>query len=258
MPEADEVLVSRDGPVTIIQIHRPAARNAIRGSTARALREAWLAFEADSDAAVAVLTGGDDVFCAGADLYHADELVADAEGENGPLGFTRLTGRKPTIAAIAGYCVAGGLELACWCDLRIADESAVFGCFERRFGVPLIDGGTQRLPRIVGLGRALDMILTGRAVAAQEALAMGLVNEVTPRGASLTRAVEIGRVVAGFPRACLRNDRQAVYEGIARDLAEGLRIEAALGLETIRSGETAAGAGRFAAGAGRGGADVTN
>ncbi len=252
MPEeADEVVVSREGAVTIMRIHRPAARNAIRGSTARALREAWLAFEAAPDARVCVLTGGDEVFCAGADLYHANELIEDVAGESGPLGFTRLTGRKPTIAAIAGYCVAGGLELACWCDLRIADESAVFGCFERRFGVPLVDGGTQRLPRIVGLGRALDMILTGRAVAAPEALAMGLVNEVTPRGESLRRAMEIAQALAAFPQACLRNDRQAVYDGLGRDLGEGLRIEAALGMETIRSGETTAGAQRFAAGAGR-------
>ena len=254
MPHADaDVLVAREGPVTIIRIHRPAARNAIRPATARGLREAWLAFEADADAQVCVLTGGDDAFCAGADLYHADELAGDVAGDHGPLGFTRLTGRKPTVAAVAGYCVAGGLELACWCDLRIADESAVFGCFERRFGVPLVDGGTQRLPRIVGLGRALDMILTGRSVTASEALAMGLVNAVTPRGESLRRAVELGQALAAFPQACLRNDRQAVYDGLGRDLAEGLRIEAALGLETVRSGETAAGAERFAAGAGRAG-----
>ena len=152
---------------------------------------------------------------------------------------------------MAGYCVAGGLEIACWCDLRIADETAVFGCFERRFGVPLVDGGTQRLPRIVGLGRALEMILTGRPMPAKEALAIGLVNEVVPPGQSLKRAVELAQVLAKFPQNCVRNDRQAVYAGLGKSLTEGLRLEANLGAETIRSGESLAGAREFKSGKGR-------
>jgi enoyl-CoA hydratase/carnithine racemase len=247
------VLISADGPVRIFRLNRPAARNAIDARTARLLREVWLAFEADPGARVGILTGGDQVFCAGADLKDLEALAADVTGEHGPLGFTRLAVSKPTIAAVAGYCVAGGLELACWCDLRIADETAVFGCFERRFGVPLVDGGTQRLPRIVGLGRALGLILTGTPVTAPEALAMGLVNEVVPRGQALARAVELARMVAAFPQTALRNDRQAVYGGLGLPLEEGLRLEARLGARTLASGEAAAGAQAFRQGKGRGG-----
>jgi enoyl-CoA hydratase len=245
------VQISSDGPVRILRIHRPAARNAIDSTTARALRGAWLDFDRDPEARVGILTGGEEVFCAGADLKDLEALAAEAESPNGPLGFTRLSVSKPTIAAIAGYCVAGGLELACWCDLRIADETAVFGCFERRVGVPLIDGGTQRLPRIVGLGHALEMILTGRPVTVLEAKAMGLVNEAVPRGESLDRAVEIAKTLAGFPQAALRNDRQAVYEGLGRPIEEGLRIEARLGRGTLESGEAAGGAKEFQSGKGR-------
>ena len=229
------VQISFDGPVRILRIARPAARNAIDSKTAYALREAWLDFDRDPEARVGILTGGDEVFCAGADLRDLDALAADAadiESPHGPLGFTRLSVSKPTIAAIAGYCVAGGLELACWCDLRIADDTAVFGCFERRFGVPLIDGGTQRLPQIVGLGRALEMILTGRPVTVQEAKAMGLVNEVVPPGQALERAIEIAKALADFPQAALRNDRRAVYEGLGLPIEEGLRVEARCGRET--------------------------
>jgi enoyl-CoA hydratase len=247
------LLVTSEGPVRILRIHRPAARNAIDSHTARALREAWLDFDRDPTARVGILTGGNEVFCAGADLKDLDALAAEVSGDEGPLGFTRLAVSKPTIAAIAGYCVAGGLELACWCDLRIADETAVFGCFERRFGVPLIDGGTQRLPRIVGLGRALDLILTGRPVHAGEALAMGLVTKVVPPGAALHRALELARALAELPPQCLRNDRRAVYEGLGRSLDEGLKLEARLGAETLASGEPAVGASEFAAGRGRGG-----
>ena len=178
------------------------------------------------------------------------ELEVNREGP-GPLGFTRLFLSKPTIAAVAGYCVAGGLELACWCDLRIADESAIFGCFERRFGVPLVDGGSQRLPRIIGLGRALETILTGRPVSAHEALSFGLVNEVVPRGQSLRRAVELGHLLARFPQTCLRNDRRATYAGSGKELADGLRLEATLGAETVRSGEPATGSQHFQSGKGR-------
>jgi enoyl-CoA hydratase len=220
---------------------------------AAALREACLAFDADDSARVGILTGGGEVFCAGADLNDVSLLAEDIEGDFGPLGFTRLTVGKPTIAAISGYCVAGGLEIACWCDLRIADETAVFGCFERRFGVPLVDGGTQRLPHIVGLGRALEMILTGRPVPADEAYRMGLANEVVPARQSLQRALEIAKLLENFPQTCLRNDRRAVYGGLGRDLQEGLRLEARGGAATIHSGEMAEGAKSFQAGKGRGG-----
>ena len=251
MPESNEVVIDHVGPVTIIKINRPQVRNAINKSTAQALKAALLNFEADENAYVGILTGGDKAFCAGADLNDVEELSAEVEGESGPLGFTRLFISKPTLAAIAGYCVAGGLEIACWCDMRIADETAVFGCFERRFGVPLVDGGTQRLPRIVGLGRALEMILTGRSVTAGEALAMGLANEVVPKGQSLHRAIELGHVLSKFPQTCLRNDRRAVYNGLGRELADGLRLEASLGAETVRSGEPLTGSQYFKSGKGR-------
>jgi enoyl-CoA hydratase/carnithine racemase len=247
------VLVTADGPVRIFRLNRPAARNAIDARTARLLREVWLAFEKDPGARVGVLTGGDRVFCAGADLKDLEALAAEVTGEHGPLGFTRLAVSKPTIAAVAGYCVAGGLELACWCDLRIADETAVFGCFERRFGVPLVDGGTQRLPRLVGLGRALDLILTGRPVRAHEARSMGLVTEVVAEGQALRRATELAHALAAFPQAAMRNDRMAVYEGLGLPLSEGLKVEARLGAETLASGEAIDGARSFELGRGRGG-----
>jgi len=249
--DAKEIEVIRNGPVTIISINRPHVRNAINKSTAQALKDAWLEFEADKNALVGILTGGDKVFCAGADLQNIDELEADIDGEMGPLGFTRLFVSKPTIAAVAGFCVAGGLEIACWCDLRIADETAVFGCFERRFGVPLVDGGTQRLPRIIGLGRALEMILTGKPVSAREALASGLVNEVVAPGQSLKRAVELAQALAKFPQMSMRNDRQAIYAGLGKELSEGLQIEARFGTETMRSGEPQAGSQEFRSGRGR-------
>jgi len=249
--DTKEIEVSHKGPITIIRINRPHVRNAINKSTAQALKNAWLNFEADESALVGILTGGDKLFCAGADLHNIDELEADIDGEMGPLGFTRLFVSKPTIAAVAGFCVAGGLEIACWCDLRIVDETAVFGCFERRFGVPLVDGGTQRLPRIIGLGRALEMILTEKPVSAREALASGLVNEVVAPGQSLKRAVEIAQVLAKFPQMSIRNDRQAVYAGLGKELPEGLRIEARFGIETMRSGEPQAGSQEFRSGSGR-------
>jgi enoyl-CoA hydratase len=245
-----EVEVTREGPVTIIRLNRPQVRNAVNRAAADALREAWLAFDADDRALVGILTGGDEVFSAGADLRDLAGLES-GDAANGPLGFTRLFVSKPTIAAIAGYCVAGGLELACWCDLRIADETAIFGCFERRFGVPLIDGGTQRLPRIIGLGRALELILTGRPVPAREALAIGLANEVVPAGQTLRRAIELARSLAQFPQTCLRNDRQSVYAGLGQTLVDGLRIEADYGAKTLSSGEAASGAAAFQAGKGR-------
>jgi enoyl-CoA hydratase/carnithine racemase len=252
MAEISPVDVSQHGPVTVMQLTRWQARNAINAETALALREAWLAFEADEQARVGILTGGDQVFCAGADLYDMAGLAPGVIGPNGPLGLTRLLGNKPMLAAIAGYCVAGGLELACWCDVRIADETAILGCFERRFGVPLIDGGTQRLPQIIGLGRALELILTGRPVPAREALSMGLVNEVVAPGQSLQRALEMAQLIATWPQTCLRNDRQAVYRGLGNDLLmEGLKIEAELGQHTLQSGEAFAGAQQFQTGIGR-------
>lgn len=248
---ADRVVVTDEGPVRILRIQRPEVRNAVDSKTAKSLREAWLAFDKDPGAKVAILTGGEEVFSSGADLADLDPLAADVESDHGPLGFTRLFVSKPTIAAVAGYCVGGGLEMACWCDLRIADTTAIFGCFERRFGVPLLDGGTQRLPRIVGVGRALEIILTGRAVSAEEARAMGLVNELVPPGRALHRALDLAQQIALFPQICLRHDRQAVYEGLGNRLEKGLRIEAALGARTLASGEAAAGAKAFKKGKGR-------
>lgn len=250
------VITERDGPVFIVRIQRPEVRNAIDRATALALRAAWEEFERDGDLRVGILTGGDEVFSAGADLRDVEGLAPGVWEEGGPLGFTRMWVGKPTIAAIAGYCVAGGLEMACWCDLRIADETAVFGCFERRFGVPLVDGGTQRLPRIVGLGRALELILTGRPVSAQEALAMGLVNQVVPRGQHLRHAVELAHRLARFPQVCLRSDRRAVYAGLGLPLDAGLRLEALLGAQVLASGEAQQGARAFVAGRGRGGEGV--
>lgn len=241
----EPIQVSREGPAFVIRIHRPQARNAVDRRTALALGEAWNAFKEDSEARVGILTGGDEVFSAGADLKDLDGLAPEVTGEDGPLGFTRRFVGKPTIAAIAGWCVAGGLEMACWCDLRIADETAVFGCLERRYGVPLVDGGTQRLPRIVGLGRALDLILTGRRVEASEALAMGLVNEVVPRGRSLDRSLELARTLAAFPQLCMNSDRFAVYAGLGFPLAKGLRLEAHYGAKVMESGEPVAGVKAF-------------
>ena len=239
----EPVLYERRGAAALLTINRPQARNAVNGAVAAALLDGYRRFEADADARVLVLTGaGEQAFCAGADLKAIDTVRDRAEG---PLGFTRLIPTKPTIAAVSGWCVAGGIELALWCDLRVATATATFGCFERRFGVPLVDGGTQRLPRIVGLGRALDLILTGRAVDAREALALGLVTEVVPAGRSLERALELARSIAAFPQVCVRSDRRALYEGLGRELAEGLRIEARRGAEVLASGEATAGARAF-------------
>jgi enoyl-CoA hydratase len=233
------VRYERRGHATLVTIDRPERRNAIDGATARALLEAFERFKAD-DADVLVLTGaGDDAFCAGADLKAIETLDPDAPG--GPLGFTRLTSPKPTIAAISGWCLAGGLELALWCDLRIATDSAAFGCAERRWGVPLIDGGTQRLPRVLGTGRALDLVLTGRTVTAAEALAIGLITEIAER--PVERALELAEQIAGFPQATVRSDRQALLEGEGLPLEDGLALEARLGRERI--GDALTGARRF-------------
>ncbi|HET9449924.1 MAG TPA: crotonase/enoyl-CoA hydratase family protein, partial [Aggregicoccus sp.] len=208
------VRVEKSGPVTTVILQRPEVRNAVDGPTAEALAEAFRAFDADADARVGVLWGEGGTFCAGADLKavaSGDPNRVAPDGD-GPLGPSRMLLDKPVIAAIAGHAVAGGLELALWCDLRVAEEDAVLGVFCRRWGVPLIDGGTVRLPRIVGLGRALDLILTGRPVPADEALAMGLVNRVVPRGASRAAAEELAAQIAAFPQQCMRGDRMSAYQ----------------------------------------------
>jgi enoyl-CoA hydratase len=241
------VRYERVGTAAVLTIDRPARRNAVDGPTAAALRDRYFEFAADDDAAVLVVTGaGGKAFCAGADLKAMSNPVMAPEG---PMGFTRLHSPKLTIAAIDGYCVAGGLEIACWCDIRIAGAGSQFGCLERRWGVPLIDGGTQRLPHIVGLGRALDLIVSGRLVDTQEALAMGLVTRVAREGGALQAALALAEQIAAYPRACVLADRQAVYDGLGKPLAEGLAIEAALGRGVVV--EAQGGAARFASGEGR-------
>jgi enoyl-CoA hydratase len=247
------VTYERRGAAALITIDRQHRRNAVDGPTAAALHEAYLRFEADEQARVLVLTGAGGVaFCAGADLKATDTFVERLESEEGPMGFTRLTPSKPTIAAISGFCLAGGLELALWCDLRIATEDSTLGYPERRWGVPLIDGGTQRLPRIVGLGRALDLILTGRMVDAQEALAIGLLTELVPPGGHLERALALAEGLAAFPQPTMLADRRAAIEGLGMTLEEGLALEARAGPDVFADGQR--GAARFAAGEGRGGA----
>jgi len=253
MSEPEAVRYERRGGAALITIDRQHRRNAVDGPTAAALHDAYGRFEADERARVLVLTGAGGVsFCAGADLKAIESFAPRLMAAEGPLGFTRLTPSKPTIAAISGFCLAGGLELALWCDLRIATEGSTLGYPERRWGVPLIDGGTQRLPRIVGLGRALDLILTGRMVGAEEALSMGLLTEVVPPGAHLERALELAEGLASFPARTMLADRRAAIEGLGMTLAEGLALEADTGPEVFQDG--ARGAARFAAGEGRGGA----
>jgi enoyl-CoA hydratase len=249
----DAVRYERRGAAALITIDRPHRRNAVDGPTAAALHEAYLQFEADDEARVLVLTGAGDVsFCAGADLKATETMAPRLLSAEGPMGFTRLTPSKPTIAAISGFCLAGGLEIALWCDLRIATEGSTLGYPERRWGVPLIDGGTQRLPRIVGLGRALDLILTGRMIDAREALAMGLLTEVVAPGAHVERALALADGLSRFPQRTMLADRRAAIEGLGMPLADALALEAAAGPDVFEDG--ARGAARFAAGEGRGGA----
>jgi enoyl-CoA hydratase len=254
-PEQDgqAVRYERIGSAALITIDRQHRRNAVDGPTAAALHEAYLRFEADDQARVLVLTGAGGVsFCAGADLKSTETFVPRLMSEEGPMGFTRLTPSKPTIAAISGFALAGGLEIALWCDLRIATEDSRLGYPERRWGVPLIDGGTQRLPRIVGLGRALDLILTGRIIDAREAHAMGMITEIVPPGAHLERALALAEGLARFPQRTMLADRRAAIEGFGMGLSDALALEAAAGPEVFDDG--AAGAARFAAGEGRSGA----
>jgi enoyl-CoA hydratase len=249
----DPVSYDRRGATAVLTIQREERRNAVDGPTAELLAAGYRRFVGDPEARVLVLTGaGDLAFCAGADLKAIETLGPRLELDEGPLGFTRRISPKPTIAAISGWCLAGGLELALWCDLRVATESARLGFTERRFGVPLIDGGTQRLPRIVGLGRALDMILSGRIVEAEEAERIGLVTEIVPRGGHLERALEMAEALARFPQETMLADRSAALEGIGLTLEEGLRLEARAGRPTLEA--AVAGAARFASGEGRGGA----
>ncbi len=247
------VRTERQGAVVTILIDRPAARNAVDPPTALALRDAFDAFEADDDARVAVLAGAGDHFCAGFDLKAVGSATGayDPEGD-GPMGPTRRLLSKPVIAAVEGYAVAGGLELALWCDLRVASESAVFGVFCRRWGVPLIDGGTVRLPRLIGQGRALDMILTGRPVGAAEALSFGLANRVVSAGQARAEAERLAAEIARFPQLCLRADRASAYAAFDDDLAAALRMEGRGGVAPLAA-EARAGAARFADGEGRGG-----
>jgi enoyl-CoA hydratase len=248
---SSEVRYERRGSAAVLAIDRPDRRNAIDAATAAALRRALEEFEADESARVLVLTGSGEAFCAGADLKALD---LDVDDPGGPLGFSRLTPSKPAIAAIDGWCLAGGLELALWCDLRIATPRSVFGCFERRWGVPLVDGGTQRLPRVVGMGRALEMILSGRPVAAEEAERIGLVNQLAGAGEHLDRALELAERIAAFPQETMLSDRRAALEGAGLPLTEGLELERRLGREVLEV--AARGAARFAAGEGRGGRGV--
>ncbi len=255
-----KVRYERAGAAAVLVIDRPERRNAVDSETASLLLDGFRRFSGDDDARALVLTGeGPDAFCAGADLKAIAEAGPDVPPElvesvasrtEGPMGFTRLVSPKPTIAAISGWCLAGGLELALWCDLRVATDTARLGFTERRFGVPLIDGGTQRLPLVVGMGRALELILTGRVLEADEALSWGLVNEVVPTGKHVERALEIAEGLARFPQTTMLSDRRAAIEGAGLTLADGLELEAELGRESIPTGVR--GATRFAAGEGRG------
>ncbi len=250
------VAVSRDGEITIVAINRPDRRNAVDGPTAKALYAAFKAFDEDEAASVAVLTGTGGNFCAGADLKAiavGTGNPVERTGDFGPMGATRLRLSKPVIAAVEGFAVAGGLELALWCDLRVAAAGATFGVFCRRFGVPLIDLGTVRLPRLIGQSRAMELILTGRPVDAAEALGMGLANRVVADGEALAAAVALGKQIAAFPQRCMRNDRQSALEQWSLDWDAATAREIVLGYETLNSGETVAGAARFAGGQGRGG-----
>jgi enoyl-CoA hydratase len=249
----DLVVFELDSAIATVTINRPDARNAVDRPTADALADAFRRFDTDDTLNVAILTGAGGAFCAGADLKavatdRGNRVLPDGDG---PLGCTRMLLRKPVIAAVEGHAVAGGLELALWCDLRVAARDAVFGVYCRRFGVPLIDGGTVRLPRLIGMSHALDMILTGRGVSGEEAFRMGLANRLTEPGDALAAARELAIQIAAFPQLCMRSDRLSSYEQEPLSLVAAIRNEYRHGIATIRSGETVEGARRFASGAGR-------
>jgi enoyl-CoA hydratase len=249
------VRVEKSGPVFTVILSRPQVKNAVDRPTADALADAFRQFETDDSALVAVLWGEGGCFCSGADLgavaeqsaLRANRLSTDLR-DDGPMGPTRMKLKKPVIAAVSGYAVAGGLELALWCDLRVVEEDAVFGVYCRRYGVPLIDGGTQRLPRLIGLSRAMDMILTGRSVGAKEALEMGLANRVVPVGSCLAEARKLAEKIAAFPQLCMRSDRLAALEGFSMDFDAAMALEFEKGMNVIFSGETVNGAQRFVQG----------
>jgi enoyl-CoA hydratase len=251
-----------DGPVAVVTIDRPERRNAVDAPTAAALADAFRAFDADDDLFAAVLTGAGGTFCAGADLKamaepgggRVNRVALDGDG---PMGPTRRVLAKPVIAAVEGHAVAGGLELALWCDLRVMADDAVFGVFCRRWGVPLVDGGTVRLPRLIGQGQALDLVLTGRPVGAEEALRMGLATRVVPAGTARAAAIALAHEIAALPQACLRSDRASLSEQWDLPLSRALVTETTHGMEVLRSGEAREGAGRFARGAGRHGSPDT-
>ena len=253
-----EVLMEKSGKVCTVIINRPEVKNAVDGPTGEQLFEAFKEFGRDDSLRAAVLCGSGGTFCAGADLKavasgdlrRVNRLYEDMS-KVAPMGPTRLLLSKPVIAAVSGYAVAGGLELAIWCDLRVVEEDAVFGIFERRFGVPLTDGGTQRLPRLIGISRALDMILTGRPVNAEEALAFGLANKVVPKGKAREEAEKIAAQLAEFPQKCMLGDRRALYLGFDMDFEKAMELEFKIGLEVIASGETVSGATEFTGGKGK-------
>ena len=248
------VLTEKRGAVLIVTINRPTVRNAIDGETADELVREFAAFDQDDSLSVAILTGVDGVFCSGADLKsianNENPVTIQPDG-NAPLGVSRMLLGKPVIAAVEGFAVAGGLELALWCDMRVAAEDAVFGVFCRRWGVPLVDGGTIRLPRLIGHSHALDMILTGRGVSGDEARMMGLANRLVPKGTALEHALELAESLTQFPQLCMRNDRLSSYEQWGMDWGEAWPNETRRGIDVLNSGETVAGASRFAGGAGR-------
>jgi enoyl-CoA hydratase len=249
---SEELRYERVGAASVLTIDRPERRNAVDAATAELFRQGLREFEADDGARVLVLTGaGGEAFCAGADLK---AMNLDVTHPDGPMGPTRLTPSKPAIAAVDGWCTAGGVELALWCDIRIATRGSTFGLFERRWGVPLLDGGTQRLPRVVGMGRALELILTGRPVKAEEAYRIGLVNEVVEAGQHLDRTLELAERIASFPQETMLADRRAAIEGFGLPLADGLDLERRLGVEVLDV--AVRGAARFAAGEGRHGRGV--
>src|ERR1700704_233516 len=260
MPDTDTILVERDGPITIVSINRPHCRNAVDGATARKLFDAFLAFDADDSASVAVFTGVGGYFCAGADLKAVATGDPNKKRELGghdsiaPMGPSRLRLTKPVIAAVEGHAVAGGMELALWADLRVVTEDAIFGIYCRRFGVPLIDLGTIRLPRLIGHSQAMDLILTGRPVGGEEALRIGLANRLVPKGETRTHAVALAKQIAAFPQVCMRADRLSALRQWDLEEEDAIANEMRGGLEVIASGETLAGATRFASGAGRHGA----
>ncbi|AET68484.1 enoyl-CoA hydratase/carnithine racemase [Desulfosporosinus orientis DSM 765] len=249
------VFTEKKGNICTVIINRPEVRNAVDAETAGQLAEAFRVFDTDDSLKVAVLWGAGGNFCAGADLKaiskgKMNQMDPDMS-KDGPMGPTRMRLSKPVIAAVSGYAVAGGLELSCWCDLRVVERDAAFGVFCRRFGVPLVDGGTQRLPRLIGLSRAMDMILTGRTVNGEEAFAMGLANRLVEPGTSRQEAENLAALLAGFPQNCLRSDREAVYRGFDINFDAALKLEFEMGLKVVQSGETLKGATSFAGGVGR-------